>query len=299
MKLDFENPHQWAKQKSYTYIGSNGKKFQLKGYLQLLKQRSFQGNFGLNLYCKGQLIERYHKNVKGLFSTAGRAAEKTYGELHLDGLNPDYVKSKGFIEDSAFKKVAELIANDLEIYKFLGIASSVAADRIKLEINKRKGIGGVEEPEFEEEEEELIEGEEEGEHIESPAITSEEEDDKKNIIVIDKKLKIEICAPYVNLNGIDPKNKLSRECFYSKSRVDNNLWIIQVYLNPESALFKSFENLYNSYSDKNKAISLLKKITICESIFDKLISEHKYKEDLARKITDLKVYPKVLKLNLN
>jgi hypothetical protein len=301
LKLDFENPNQWASEKAYTYTGSNGKQFQLRGFLQLLNKRSFQGKFGLNLYCKGQLIERYHKKIDGLFSTAGRAAEKTYGELHLDGLNPDYVKSKGFIEDAAFKEVAKLIAKDLEFYKYLGIATNAANDRIKQEINKRKGIGGVIEPDFEDEDEdeEEIEGDE-GENVETPEDPTEIEDEnQKNVIVIDKKLKIEINAPYVNVNALDAKNKLSRECYYSKSRVDNNLWIIQVYLNPESALYKSFESLYDNYSDKNKAISLLKKITICESIFDKLISEHKYKEELARKITDLKVYPKVLKLNLS
>lgn len=305
LKTDFSNPNEWCKKREYYYTGSDGKKYQLKGYLQLLRSRSYQGEYGLNLYCKGQLIERFHKSKKdGLFSIEGRTGEKTYGELHLDGLIPDYVKSKGFINDDSFKEVASLIADDLKFYSWLSIATRESSKRISDEINKRKGIGKYEEesdPGEESSETEEIEG-----HTESEGLDSEngdepngDTDSRRNLIQISKNLKIEINDPLVIEHGLDKSLKLSRESYYEASKSDKNLYLIQIYLNPESSLYKAFDDLYEKQADKAKAISLLKKITICESIFDKLISNHNYSEEQARQITDLKVYPKVLKLKID
>ena len=123
LKLDFENPSKWSERKEYKYKGYDGKEYQLRGFIQLLKQRSEkERKYGFDLWCNNQLIEGFHKDDKdqdgkgtGLFSISGRTCEKTYGVLHLDGCKPDTVKSKGFIKDATFLAVRKLIKDDLHI----------------------------------------------------------------------------------------------------------------------------------------------------------------------------------------
>src|SRR5690554_3113786 len=142
-----------GKKEKYTYTGYDGEEYQLRGFIQLLKQRSEkERNYGFDLWCNDQLIEGFHKDDKdkygkatGLFSIAGRTGEKTYGVLHLDGCKPDTVKSKGFIKDQAFLEVRKLIEDDLQLYKYLSVATNKASQRIKDEVNKRRGIGNFEE----------------------------------------------------------------------------------------------------------------------------------------------------------
>ena len=72
-----------------------------------------------------------------------------------------------------------------------------------------------------------------------------------------------------------------------------------VYINQESNLYKSIGSTYQKTSDQNKIKSFFTRVAICESINQKLISEHGYTAEDARKITDNKVYPEVLKMKLD
>jgi hypothetical protein len=294
LKIDFEKPSQWAKHREYTYIGSDGKKYQLKGFLQLLKERSVKDqNFGLNLYCKGQLIERFHKDrVNGLFSMQGRTGEKTYGELHLDGCFPDNVKAKGFIRDKAFLSVRDLIKDDLEVYQYLSPTSNQADQRVKDEINKRKGLGSNAEKKP-------------NPKNGKPGDKPDEDNDKpeeelpEGMIKIEKHLLIQINKTWIFETALDKKRNVSWEPLYVKSKKNNDIWELQVYINPNSNLYKAIQELYTNKPDQNKIMSFFKKMAICECIHEKLISEHGYNTEEGRTITDETVYPAVLKMKID
>ena len=293
LKVDFEKPSKWAKKKNYTYNGSDGKKYQLKGFIQLLKERSVASqSFGLNLYCKGQLIERFHKDKDGLFTIAGRSGEKTYGELHLDGCFPDNVKAHGFIRDKAFKQVRELIKDDLEIYKQLSPTSNVADQRVKDEINKRKGLGSRVPPS----------PTPPGENPSNPGSPPNEpnplEGMPEGTIMITKKLFIQVHNTWVHQNALNKKRNVSWEPLYKKSKIHNDLHELVVYINPNSNLYKSILELYPNKGEQNKIISFFKKMAICECINEKLISDHDFNTEEARNITDGIVYPAVLKMKI-
>jgi hypothetical protein len=299
LKLDFDAPSQWAKREEYTYIGSDGKKYRLRGFIQLLKERSVTGqSFGLNLYCKGQLIERFHKDKEGLFTIAGRSGEKTYGELHLDGCFPDNVKANGFIRDKAFYEIRNLISEDLELYKYLSPASGIANQRVQDEINKRKGLGSA------------------NSKKPSPASGDPKPDNSdtddptpkpptrlssmpEGTIMITERLFIQVHKTWVHENALNKKRNVSWEHFYRKSNSHSDLFELQVYINPESSLYKGILALYGNKSDQNKILSFFKKMAVCQCINEQLISDHGYNTEDARDITDQIVYPSVLKMDLD
>lgn len=300
LKLDFANPSKWAKHKEYKYTGHDGKKYQLKGFIQLLKQRSEkERKYGFDLWCNNQLIEGFHKDDKkdgnaiGLFSIAGRTGEKTYGVLHLDGCKPDTVKSKGFIPDSSFLEVRKLIEDDLQLYKYLSIATNQATQRIKEEINKRKGLGGnvlIDEPK--------TEGATPNQDGQSePSIPLN--DKPEGTIKISERLYVQINKLWIYDSGLDPKKNTSWEAFPLKSKNVADLYELQVYINPKSNVYKSIQENYVHHGDQNKILSFFKKVAVCESIFNLCISEWGYTVEAARNITDEKVYPQVLKLKLD
>lgn len=300
LKLDFENPGKWAKKKEYKYIGHDGKEYQLRGFIQLLKQRSEkERKYGLDLWCNDQLIEGFHKEDKkdgktiGLFSIAGRTGEKTYGVLHLDGCKPDTVKSKGFIPDESFLAVRELIKEDLELYKYLSVASSKAKQRIKDEINKRRGLGSESpsSPSFDENES-------------NPDDSSEEaknplDDKPEGTIMITDKLFVQIKNSWVFESGLSAKKNTSWEAFPRKSKTHSDLIELQVYINPNSNVFKSIQENYQKHGEQNLIMNFFKKMAVSECVFDLCIREWGYSPEAAREITDDKVYPQVLKLKLN
>lgn len=305
LKLDFENPSKWAKRKEYVYTGSDNKKYKLKGFLQLLKVRSVTGqSFGLNLYCKGQLIERFHKDKEGLFSIAGRSAEKTYGELHLDGCFPDNVKAKGFIRDEAFLAIKNLISEDLEVYKYLSPTTATANQRVRNEINNRKGIGSS--PSTTTSSSSSSSG---SATPPKPGNASSQPPDPdapgpvKNMpegtIRISDRLFIQVHPTWVHENPLDKKRNVSWEPFYLKSTLHNDLYELKVYINPNSSLYKGIQALYNNKADQNKILSFFKKMAICESLNEKLISDHNYSPEEARNITDQIVYPFVLDMKID
>lgn len=313
LKVDFGSPGKWAKRKEYKYVGSDGKEYQLKGYIQLLKERKVaEQTFGLNLYCKGQLIERYHKvkTEDGLFSMPGRSGEKTYGELHLDGCLPDNVKAKGFIRDAAFKAIRELISDDLEVYKFLSPTSNAATSRIRDEINKRKGLGtrsGTgpnpepgDEPPGGEEPGDNPGGEPGGDGTDQPGGT---EDPPPNLpegtIRIAKHLLIQVQSIWVHMHGLDDKNEVSWEPIYLKSKNNDDLWELKVYINPGSNLYKAIETNYSYKGEQFKVLDFFKRMVVSESINQKLILEHGYSREDARELTDRIVYPFVMQMKLD
>lgn len=301
LKLDFENPGKWAKRKEYKYKGHDGKIYQLRGFIQLLKQRSEkERKYGFDLWCNNQLIEGFHKDDKkdgkaiGLFSISGRAGEKTYGVLHLDGCKPDTVKSKGFIPDSSFLEVRELIEEDLQLYKYLSIASNQAIQRIKDEINKRRGVGVISIAK----EKKLIENPT-SESIIQPKQVDHLKNKPEGTIMITENLFVQINKSWVFDMGLDNKKNTSWEAFPLKSKIDPSLFELQVYINPKSNLYQSIQENYPNHSDQNKILSFFKKVAVCESIFNLCISEWNYTVEDARTITDDKVYPQVLKLKLD
>lgn len=298
LKIDFGNPSVWASKKEYKYKGSDGKDYQLEGFLQLLEKRSVADQkFGLNLYYNGQLIERYHKGE--LLTTFGRGAEKTYGELHLNGCTPDPSKKK-FIVDDAFLAVKNLIADDLQFYKGLTPASGDAMNKIRAEIARRKGIIEVEPPEPDG-------GSGPGGGTGAGSGTGRSggtgsapfsipPDLPAGTIIISNQLYIQITKESVFEVPLDKSRGVNWESAYPKSKGHKDLRILKVYINPNSELFKVVNELYASERDKNKILDFYKRIAICECIYDKLIEEHQMTPEAAREITDKKVYPQVLKL---
>lgn len=297
MKSDFESPNKWMSKKEYKYKGKDGKTYQLKGYLQLLKKRSFvEQNYGMHLYYEGQLIERYHKGK--LFPNKGRAGELTFGVLHLDGCNPDQNKSRGFVEDDIFENVLDLIEDDFKVYKYLGIATSQAKTRIKNEINKRKGLGSEHGDSFNdtdilEEEESLDQNDNQNNNTDDVS-----NDYPEGTIKIANNLYICVNKAWIFKQGLE-KNKLSWEPLYNNNTNIENLHELQVYIDEKSNLYKSINTNYENRGDQAKIKSFFTKVAICESINQKLISEHGYNPEDARKITDNKVYPEVLKMKLD
>jgi len=309
LKLDFENPGKWAKRKEYKYIGHDGKTYQLRGFIQLLKHRSEkERKYGFDLWCNDQLIEGFHKDDKidgkpiGLFSIDGRTGEKTYGVLHLDGCKPDTVKSKGFIPDASFLQVRELIEDDLQLYKYLSVASSQATQRIKDEINKRKGLGGnnpisvstsTTTNNTNQEGTSSTHGVNSVEPI-NPLINKPE-----GTIMITERLFVQINKLWIHNSGLDNQKNTSWEAFPKKSKNDSYLYELQVYINPQSNVYKSILENYTNHSDQNKIISFFKKVAVSECIFNLCISHWGYSPEASRSITDEKVYPQVLKLKLD
>lgn len=293
LKSDFENPNKWMKKKEYKYIGKDGNEYQLKGYLQLLKQRSFKElNYGLHLFYKGQLIERYHKGK--LFDFMGRNGELTFGVLHLDGCTPDQNKSRGFVDDEIFDNVLNLIKDDLLVYKPMGVPTKAGPERIKEEINKRKGIGSIHGDDDHEDPVDDDYTPPDHQPEEEP-----EEDFPEGTIKISKNLNIHVKSSWVYNKALTEKNNLSWEPIYNPETKIENLHELLVYINQESNLYKSIGSTYQKTSDQNKIKSFFTRVAICESINQKLIAEHGYTAEDARKITDNKVYPEVLKMKLD
>jgi len=295
LKTDFAKPSRWADKKYYSYKGMDGKQYVLEGFLQLLEKRSVADQkFGLNLYYNGQLIERFHKNE--LLTTFGRGAEKTYGELHLNGCTPDPSKKK-FIIDDAFLAVRDLISNDLQFYKNLTPASGDAMARIRTEIAKRKGIiDAISEPGPLENTGSAATGGNEpspGTKTDPMAIPSHF---PAGTIKVKERLFIHITKEAVIESSLDKSRGVNWESAYLRSKEHIDLMILKVYINPDSELFKAVDELYDQERDKNKITDFYKRIAICECIYDKLIEEHQISPEDAREITDKKVYPQVLKL---
>lgn len=290
LKLDFEKPHSRAKKDKYTYVGKGGKEYQLKGFLQLLaKSSQAKREYGLNLYYRGQLIERFHKDT--LLTSAGRSAEKTYGELHLDGCEPDPTKKK-FIEDISFHNVKELIAADLEVYKWLNPSTSVAKKRVQTEIDTRKGIisnGDIATK--------INKG------TSSKEVNDPQEDYNSDLdgypegtIKIKDRLFIQVTKEGVIEGTLAGTTKVNWESSYLKHKDHNDLRILRVYINPNSELIKSVHKLYEYDKQKNLVLDFYKRIAICESIFEKLIEVHNFEPEEARELTDGHAYPQVLQL---
>lgn len=306
LKTDFEKPDQWARQKEYTYTGSDGKKYQLKGFIQLLKERSVVSqNFGLNLYCKGQLIERFHKDKEGLFTIAGRTGEKTYGELHIDGCFPDNVKAHGFIRDRAFYEIRDLIESDLDLYKYLSPTTNLGDQRIREEVSKRKGLGGMPAPPppppspADSNQNDQSEPGSEDESPAPPPAPDPLNNMPEGTIKIHENLYIQVHNLWVHENPLNKKRNISWEPLYVKSNFHNNLYELKVYINPNSNLYKSIMSLYSNKSDQIKILSFFKKMAICECINQKLITDHTYTPENARAVTDEIVYPFVLKMKID
>lgn len=292
LKLDFENPDKFSRKNSYFYEGKNGKKFQLRGYLQLLKNRSVKDQkFGLNLYYNGQLIERYHKGK--LLSINGRRREMTYGELHLDGCTPDPSKKK-FMEDNAFNNVKELIRDDLSLYGQLSPTSKDQKKLVQKEIDKRKGIKP----------QNIVEKDDEKKNKDNEPNEVNEDSDKEYLakypegtIKIDKRLYIQITKEWIYEREYTEDRGVNWDSAYITSKEFEDLKILKVYINPSSQLFKSVKKLYQKKSDQNKILTFYKKIAICECIYDKLIEVHSFSMVDAREIVDKRVYPQVLELS--
>lgn len=306
LKVDFANPSKWAMKKEYKYEGSDGKVYQLNGYLQLLAKRSVaEHKYGLNLYYQGQLIERFHKGK--LLTTSGRAAEKTYGELHLDGCTPDPSKKK-FLEDEAFMAIKGLIADDLQVYKKLTPATKDASLIIRREIDKRKGIHTSESNNTNTQSEgEGSSGTESGTGAGSGTGNGTSDENKNDFdsnlgampegtIKVKDRLYIQITKEWVLEASLDPLRGVNWDSAYVKSPEHNDLRILKVYINPMSELFKTVKELYHVEKDQNKILEFYKKVAICECIYDKLREVHGFQPEYARELTDKVVYPQVLKL---
>jgi hypothetical protein len=294
LKSDFENPNKWMKKKEYKYTGKDGNEYQLKGYLQLLKQRSFvDQQYGLHLFFKGQLIERFHKGK--LFDIRGRNGELTFGILHLDGCTPDQNKSRGFIEDEIFDNVLKLIEDDFKIYKKMGVPTAKGPELINEEINKRKGIGSKHG------DDDVPEDPTDVDPVppDNPPGDEPDEDFPEGTIKISKNLNIHVNSSWVYNKALNEKNNLSWEPIYNPDTKIENLHELLVYINQESNLYKSISSTYQKTSDQNKIKDFFTRVAICESINQKLISEHGYTPEDARKITDNKVYSEVLKMKLD
>ncbi|MCH8517340.1 MAG: ATP-binding protein [Cyclobacteriaceae bacterium] len=289
LELDFENPHSRAKKEKYKYIGKSGREYQLKGFLQLLaKSSQAKREYGLNLYYRGQLIERYHKGT--LLTSLGRAAEKTYGELHLDGCEPDPTKKK-FIEDESFHNVKELIASDLEFYKYLNPSTNLAKKRVQQEIDIRKGIKiDHRRPRLTSN----ISTLDDAELTDDP--TSELDGYPEGTIKIKDRLFIQITKDCVIEGTLATTAKVNWESSYIKHKEHNDIRILRVYINPNSQLINSVQELYENEKQKNTILDFYKRIAICESIFEKLIEVHNLETEEARELTDTCAYPQVLKL---
>ncbi len=280
LKTDFENPNEWAKRREYKYIGSDGKQYQLRGFLQLLEKRSLRDQkYGLNLYYNGQLIERFHKEL--LLANRGRSAEKTYGELHLDGCTPDPSK-KNFIHDEVFKSIRDLINDDLDFYKYLSPATNQSEIRIENEINKRKGI--------------VIDSAEISPIIDSNSTGQAGCNETINIIKIRHDLSIQLCK----IKSFNDDHLISKtfnyEYGYLKSSDDENLYILSVYVKLNSSAMKAINNIYYTEKDKNKIIDFYKINAVKECLNEILIHNHFIEVEESRELIDFLIYPNLLTL---
>jgi hypothetical protein len=292
LKSDFESPSKWMKRKEYKYIGKDGNEYQLKGYLQLLNKRSIsKREYGLHLYYRGQLIERFHKGK--LFDMSGRKGERTFGVLHLDGCTPDQNKSRGFVEDEIFENVLNLIKEDFKVYNKLGNTTGIAKTLINDEINRRKGIGSKHGGEIEKpvDVDPVI--------PDTPPVDDPLDDYPEGTIKITKNLYICVNSSRLHNKALSATHKLSWEPIYNPDTKIDKLYELSVYINQDSALYKSISSNYYKTSDQDNIKSFFTKVAVCESINQKLIDEHDYTVEEARKVTDTKVYPEVLKMNLD
>lgn len=297
LKVDFENPQEWAKKTEYKYEGSDGETYQLKGFLQLLKSRSVADqHFGLNLYYNGQLIERFHKGK--LLSIKKRRREMTYGELHLEGCTPDPNK-KNFIEDEAFDNVRKLIHDDLQVYSRLSPTSKNQKKLVRNEIEKRKGI--KKEKTFSDDESETDEGgngQTERDREEDTAQRSRLDHMPKGTVEVKENLYIQVTKEWVHSKSLDDDRIVNWDSMYLKSNEFEDLYQLKVYIDPDSALYKGIEKMYPNKKDRNKILDFYRIIAICECIYDKLMEAHDFAQDYARETTDQKVYPQVLELDI-
>lgn len=280
LRTDFENINEWNKKKQYNYIGSDGNEYKLRGFLQLLDKRSLRDQkYGLNLYYNGQLIERFHKEL--LLANRGRSAEKTYGELHLDGCTPDPSK-KNFIQDEVFKSIGELINDDLDFYKYLSPATNQSEVRIENEINRRRGI-----PEF----------------MPIPVISDDSIEDKTvglngnlNILNIRSNISIQLCKVKSFSDDKLISKAFNWEYGYLRSIDDENLFILSLYIKLNSTTLSTINRLYFSEKDKNKIIDFYKITALKECICEILIKYHQLEDEEIKKLIEYNIYPSLLKL---
>jgi hypothetical protein len=294
-ECNFEALKPWNKKEGYTYLDKQNNSFELKGFIQLLKNRSVaEQKFGLNLYYQGQLIERYH--TKYLKDKIGkRNAERIYGELHLDGCTPDPSK-KYFKDDEIFKSIFELINDDLLVYKDFTLATNQANSNIAKEKLKRRGIdAGHGEGQATGE----IVGEPTGEGNETPGETislPNPDPQKKNKINL-KKPKISFIVEKSKVINESLEGRVNWEYAINNTDIKNE-FSLSIYYNPECPLFNEIKKNTTSSKEKESLIEFYKKIAICECIFYYLVNELNHDFEESREQIDNEIYPQVLKLEI-
>jgi len=292
LKLDFENPKYeqgCSKKEKYEYVGSDGKIHQLRGFLQLLKERSFSGNYGINVYIKNQLVVMFEKESFGI---VGRNFEKLYGEIDLSGAIAGNVKN-AIISDEGFKNVVKLIYDDLQgIYKKLGTPTKIANKWITEEIQRRLINGGNSDI-----------GNNDGGHGDGGTKKPKEKEKPDNILpegMPENVVKITDTIYYHILKKPSVKNDLALAwkalSLRSRLKFDNlQLFELHVKVNTNSAFFKALEEQMQG-RDLATITAFFNKVAICESLLEILIYHHKIKN--ARSIIDKNVYPVVIKMKL-
>ncbi|MEO8174070.1 MAG: hypothetical protein ABI581_13340, partial [Sediminibacterium sp.] len=116
---------------------------------------------------------------------------------------------------------------------------------------------------------------------------------------IHKHLYIHIQNSWVHINSLAKKRRVSWVPLFTKSRLHNDLYELKVYISPESNLYNAILENYEHKGEQLKILDFFKRIAICESITQMLITSHKYHPDDARQVTDLLVYPFVMKMKLD
>lgn len=110
----------------------------IEGHVCLMEKGSYKHNPGLVLFRNGRVISGTTKRPNipaGLFGTSNKyAAQRVYGELHLDGLPVAYTKDKFEIDEDAFidqlrqnRQIQDLIAQ-AENYRTNGAAERVSEE---------------------------------------------------------------------------------------------------------------------------------------------------------------------------
>jgi hypothetical protein len=284
LKLDFERP-KYCKKAKYEYIGSDGKVHQLKGFIQLLKQRDFQGNYGINVYIRNQLVAMFEKESFGII---GRTYEKIYGEIDLTGAVAGNVKN-AIQNDIGYQNVVKLIKDDLEgIYKKLGTPTGKATDLIREEIQRRLSEVNVNGDKTDNKKE-----------IVKKDITKSREEINEfpegmpaNVVKISDTIYYHICKKPSVQNDLEfawkalPVN--------SKLQFSNcQLFELYVRVNTNSALFNALKDQMQG-RELETIQTFFYKVAICESLLEIIKENHDIKN--ARSIIDKNVYPAVIKM---
>lgn len=293
LKTDFEKINEWNKKEKYIYQGTDEKPFQLRGYFQLLKNRSVKDqHYGIHLFYHGQLIERYHKGslFKGI---DGRWMERFYGELHLDGCNPDPSK-KSFLEDDTFTEVRNLISEDLQTYRTLGVTTKKATSIIEKAITQRRPT--LYETTDTINNNQKSQSENKADKSATPKENSSISLAKNQIYLRTINLKIEIKCE--NINKLPSNNNVNWEYIYVNSTQDKDLKLLNVYINANCIFYSELKKMWNNPVQHNLLLAFYKKVAISECLNSILINEHNLNADKARQLTDSIIYPWVTKQEL-